>query len=58
MLYSFIAAPVPLLFELHLSATAAGTHHLDEKNRGVFFMWEEHLNCMSRLLCSDFALEG
>lgn len=23
-----------------------------------FLLWEEHLNCMSWLLCSDFALEG
>lgn len=39
MLYSFIvaSAPAPILFELHLSATAAGTHHLDERNRDFFF---------------------
>lgn len=44
-------------FELHLSTSAAGTHHLDERNRG-FLMYAEHLNCMSLLLCSDLALEG
>lgn len=36
MLYSFNTALLPILFELRLSATAAGTHHLDERNRGFF----------------------
>lgn len=55
MLYSFITASVPILFELHLSATAAGTHHLDERNRGFFnvggtFKLHELVYCALTLL--------
>lgn len=39
MLYSVNSALVPILFELHLSATAAGTHHLDERTRGFFVLF-------------------
>lgn len=39
MLYSFNTALDPILFELHLSSTAAGTHHLDERTRVFLFFF-------------------